>query len=350
MPHACVRRIRGKALSRLLLVALLIFARGGASAQSTTPTDAQQDSEVEVVETNLTTILMTATDKKGRLLTDLKSEDISVFEDGVEQQVSLFERETQRPLSLALVFDVSASQTRTLPDQKEVAGLFLRSVFRPATDRATIISFAGNVALQQPFTSDLARLDEAIAHVGENAPASRATRNAPAPTDAQTGAPPIRISGGTAIYDALFLTCFKVLMKSQPNARRAVILLSDGLDNDSRLSPRDAVNGAAYANAVFYGIGIGGRLVNEEALRYVSEETGGHAFFPADEDELREAFKRIERELRSQYLVAYTPTNKTRDGRRREVRIEIVNPLLVKDKVKLAYRGYYYVRKSAKAQ
>jgi Ca-activated chloride channel family protein len=341
-----VHRRQGRALSRLFLVALLVFARGAARAQSTPTVTGQQDAEVEVVETNLTTVLMTATDKKGRLLNDLQPGDISVFEDGVKQQVSVFERETQRPLSLALVFDVSVSQRHTLPDQKEAAGLFLRSVFRPATDRATVITFAGNVLLQQPFTSDLARLDEAIAHVGEGSPASPAVSVAPAPT----GVSPIRVYGGTAIYDALFLTCFKVLTKAQPNTRRALILLSDGLDNESRLRPRDAVNSAAYANAVFYGIGIGGRLVDEDALRYVSEETGGHAFFPADEADLRKAFGRIESELRSQYLLAYTPTNKTRDGKRRDVRIELVNPRLAKDRVKLAYRNYYYVRKSDAAR
>jgi VWFA-related protein len=295
-----------------------------------------------VVETNLTTILMTATDKRGRLLNTLKPEDVRIFEDGVPQTLGVFERETERPLSLALLFDVSVSQMRTLPAQKAAARLFLRSVFRPGVDRATVISFAGNAILQQPFTSDLAPLEAAVESVGI---ASRPTGGA----GTQTNASPILPFGGTAIYDALFLTCFKVLTKAAPNTRRAVILLSDGMDNESRLLPRDAVNGAAYANATIYGIGIGTYTVDEQALRYVSEESGGRAFFPTDESDLRAAFAQIERELRSQYLIAYTPTNKAHDGMRRNVRIEITNPLLVKDKVKLAYRSYYYVKKSAKA-
>ncbi|MFL6227291.1 MAG: VWA domain-containing protein [Pyrinomonadaceae bacterium] len=347
-------------MSRLLLVVLLAFVRGGAFAQTPASPSAppprpallttaeQQDSEIEVVETNLSTILMTVTDKKGKLLTDLLPTDIRVYEDGVEQRVSVFERETQRPLSLALVFDVSASQRQTLPDQREAAGLFIRSVFRPESDRATVVSFAGAAFLQQPFTNDLARLDEAIAQVGAGSPAARLGQ--PRPPEPDATPPPFRIGGGTAIYDALFLTCYKVLTKAQPNSRRALILLSDGLDNESRLSPRDAVNGAAYANAVVYSIGIGGHIINKDALQYVSEETGGHAFFPEDAGDLRKAFARIERELRSQYLIAYTPTNKSHDGKRRAVRVEIVNPLLAKDKVRLAYRDYYYVAKSARAR
>jgi VWFA-related protein len=324
----------------VILVALIFFARGTIHAQSTAAT--QQDSEIEVVETNLTTVLMTATDKKGRLLTDLKPEDIRIFEDGVAQRALVFERETQRPLSLALVFDVSGSQARTLPDQREAANLFLRSVFRPALDHATVVSFAGGAILQQPFTSDLARLENAVARVGFSPDASLGTS---APANAST----IPLFGGTAIYDAIFLTCFKVLTKAQPNTRRALILLSDGLDNESRLRPRDAINGAAYANTIVYSIGIGGHYIDKDSLRYVAEETGGRAFFPTDEGELHAAFEQIERELRSQYLVAYTPTNKSHDGKRRNVRLEITNPLLGKDKVKLAYRSYYYVGKTAKA-
>lgn len=299
--------------------------------------ESQDDSEVEVVETNLTTVLMTATDKKGRLVTTLRAEDVRVFEDGVAQRVTTFERQTGRPLSLALVFDTSGSQARTLPDQKIAARLFLRSIFRPDRDRAAVVSFSGGALLQQSFTNDLARLEDAVERVGT-------TQLPPA-----NAAPARATGGGTAVYDALFLTCYKVLTKAQPNTRRAVILLTDGLDNGSRLQPRDAINAAAYANAVVYCLGVGSRI-DEDALSSVAEETAGRAFFPADEGELRSAFARIEEELRSQYLVAYTPTNKSHDGRRRDVRVEIANRQMARDKVKLAYRRYYYVRKSGAAR
>jgi VWFA-related protein len=327
-----------------LLIMLAPFAPRAQSTKSPTSQEqsprpavsqeAQDDSEVEVVETNLTTVLMTATDRKGRLVTTLRPEDVRVFEDGVAQRVSVFERQTERPLSLALVFDTSGSQARTLPDQKTAARLFLRSIFRPDRDRAAVVSFSGGALLQQSFTNDLARLEEAVERVG--APAENAANARP------TG-------GGTAVYDALFLTCYKVLTKAQPNTRRAIILLTDGLDNGSRLRPRDAVNGAAYANAVVYCLGVG-NTINAVALNSVAEETAGRAFFPTDEGELRDAFARIEQELRSQYLVAYTPTNRSHDGKRRDVRVEIADPRAAKDKVKLAYRRYYYVRKSGAAR
>jgi VWFA-related protein len=326
----------------LLLVALAPFSAHAQTAkspaaqgQSERPAaqEALDDSEIEVVETNLTTLLMTATDGKGRLVTTLRQEDVRVFEDGVAQRVTTFERQTERPLSLALVFDTSGSQARTLPDQKIAARIFLRSIFRPDRDRAAVVSFSGGALLQQSFTGDLARLEDAVEQVG-------------APRPPSSNAAPVRAAGGgTAVYDALFLTCYKVLTKAAPNTRRAVILLTDGLDNGSRLRPRDAVNGAVYANAVVYCLGVG-NTIDEDALASVAEETAGRAFFPADEGELRSAFARIERELRSQYLVAYTPTNKARDGKRRNVRVEITDPLAVKDEVKLAYRRYYYVRKA----
>jgi VWFA-related protein len=340
----------GRLFGGALVLLLVTFSSFSSRAQSTkNPTtqeqsprpsvaqEAQDDSEVEVVETNLTTVLMTATDKKGRLVTSLKREDVRVSEDGVAQRVTTFERQTERPLSLALVFDTSGSQARTLPDQKIAARLFLRSIFRPDRDRAAVVSFSGGALLQQSFTNDLARLEDAVERVG--------TAQLP-----PSNAVPVRATGGgTAVYDALFLTCYKVLTKALPNTRRAVILLTDGLDNGSRLRPRDAINGAAYANTVVYGIGVGD-TIDEDALSSVAEETAGRAFFPADEGALRSAFARIEEELRSQYLVAYTPTNKSHDGKRRNVRVEIADPQLVKDKLKLAYRRYYYVRKSGGAR
>ncbi len=161
----------------------------------------------------------------------------------------------------------------------------------------------------------------------------------------QGDAPAPSAYSGTAIYDALFLTCYSVLRKSPPDTRRAVILLTDGMDNSSRLTPQQAVNCAVYVNAVVYGIGIG-RMVDEGSLQSFTVETAGRAFFPDNRDELRAAFARIEQELRSQYLVAYTPTNHAHDGKRRDVRVEIVNPQIDKDDVRLAYRSYYYVMRS----
>jgi VWFA-related protein len=292
------------------------------------PQDAVSDSEVEVVETNLTTVLLTATDRRGRLITDLRQEDLRVSEDGVPQQITVFERQTERPLTIALVFDVSGSQSRTLPDQKKAAALFLRSIFRPGRDRAAVVTFAGGTNLVQPFTDNPERLAAAVESVSLS-PASSAGH-------------------GTVMYDALFLTCYKVLRGAGAGTRRAIILLTDALDNGSRLRRRDAVNAAAYADAVVYGIGVGSQWIDDEALRAVAEGAGGRAFFPGGGGKLREAFEQIERELRSQYLIAYTPTSGAAGAARREVAVEIANPLRARERLRLAYRGHYYFRKRAR--
>jgi VWFA-related protein len=332
-----VRRIVPHIVAALFVVATISHPVRAQVVKSPAA-QSQDDAEIETVETNLATVLLTATDRKGRLFNTLKAEDVRVFEDGAEQRVTVFERQTERPLSLALVFDTSGSQARSLPDQKLAARLFLRSIFRPDRDRAAIVSFAGGAILLQSFTSDLARLEEAVERVG-----TPQTRPLNIEIDPALARAP---SGGTAIYDALFLTCYKVLTKAAPNTRRAVILLTDGMDNESRLRPRDAVNSAVYANAVVYGIGVG-YTVDGGSLQSVTDETAGRAFFPTDDEELRAAFARIEQELRSQYLIAYTPTNKAHDGKRRDVRVEITNAGVAKEKVRLSYRRYYYVKKSA---
>src|SRR6266487_435549 len=141
---------------------LLICGRG-AQAQSTSRTEtdvpipvtnqsgveAEHDLDTVVVDTDLTTILMTAIDKAGRFVTTVKREDIRILEDDVPQQIKLFERETEQPLSLALMFDTSGSQARTLPKQKDVARVFLSTIFRPARDKVAVVSFAGAAILQQ---------------------------------------------------------------------------------------------------------------------------------------------------------------------------------------------------------
>jgi VWFA-related protein len=141
------------------------------------------------------------------------------------------------------------------------------------------------------------------------------------------------------------------LAKADDQTRRAVILLSDGDDTSSTIKRQNVIDLAVKNNVVVYSIGIRdehfpeGKL-DSGALRKVSDQTGGRAFFPKSADELKLAFAQIDEELRSQYNVGYTPTNANRDGSYRRIRIEIVNPELRKNKVRLLYREGYYARKS----
>jgi VWFA-related protein len=154
--------------------------------------------------------------------------------------------------------------------------------------------------------------------------------------------------GSTAIWEAVLLTSRRVLAADRAQRRRAIILLTDGRDTTSRVPRYAAVEHAIATETVIYAIGIGDKKyegVDKGALREVAERTGGRTFFPKKEEDLRAAFAEIEAELRSQYLVAYSPTNKNRDGAFRTMTIEVTNPQLLKQGLKLRYRPGYFAKK-----
>jgi VWFA-related protein len=155
--------------------------------------------------------------------------------------------------------------------------------------------------------------------------------------------------GTTAIWDAVALTSRNVLAKTPGLRRRAIILLTDGLDTTSRLSKTDAINSTLAAEAVVYVIGIGNKEegVDRGALRELAQRTGGRAFFPDQKFDLKAAFAEIEKELRTQYLLAYSSTNKRRDGAYRKVTIEITNPELRKQNLELRHRPGYFAKAGA---
>jgi VWFA-related protein len=156
------------------------------------------------------------------------------------------------------------------------------------------------------------------------------------------------LPGSTALWDAVWVTSNEVMKQTSERTRRAIIILSDGGDNSSRLKREDAVEAAIKSNTVVYSIGIGDEDFSEKNLKRIAEQTGGRAFFPEDETQLRAAFAEINQELRTQYLVAYSPTNKVRDGGWRKIRLEIVNPQLKDQKIKLTYReGYFATQRAA---
>jgi VWFA-related protein len=171
-----------------------------------------------------------------------------------------------------------------------------------------------------------------------------------------TGTPPIsgdnqRRAGSTAIWDAIWVTTREVLFETSDKTRRAIILLSDGIDTSSRMKVGEAVESALKTDAIIYCIGIGDSFsfdgVDEGSLRKLSENTGGRAFFPRNEDDLRSAFAQIQDELRSQYLVAYSSTNKAKDGSFRKVQIEVANPELARQNLRLTYRQGYFAQRDA---
>jgi Ca-activated chloride channel homolog len=310
----------------------------------------QDSDEVVKVETNLTNIFFTAADKNKRFITDLKAEDIRVFEDGQQQEIFTFQQNIDLPLSLAILIDTSASEERTLPDEKEAARAFLENVLRPYKDEAAVVSFTGETTLEQGFSGNIDRLRRAIDRVEFVPPSGYIGGGV-----VVNGTPPISgtnqsLAGSTAIWDAVWATSEELISSSAEHTRRAIILLTDGDDTSSRMKMHDAIDRALKADALVYAIGIGDRYtfnVNEGALRKIAEQTGGRAYFPRHERDLRDAFAQIQRDLREQYLVAYSPSNKSRDGSYRKIEIQLVNPALKQQNLKLNYRAGYFAKTTA---
>lgn len=306
---------------------------------------ADQDDVIRV-ETDVTNLPFAAMDKQRRFITTLRAEDLRVLEDGVPQQLFTFQQETDRPLAIAFLIDVSISQEPTLPDEKAAARTFIEKVIESNKDQVAIVPFTGLAYLEQPLTRDLLsvyrvlqRIEPAVpAYFGAGRPLSGI------PTGPGLAAPPAE--GTTAIWDAVALTSSKVLANAAGLRRRAIILLTDGINTAGRLSQKEAINRVLAAEAVVYAIGIGSERdgLDRGALRGVAQRTGGRAFFPDKKFDLNAAFAEIERELRTQYLIAYSSTNKKRDGSYRRITIEITNPELKKEKVEIRHRPGYYAK------
>ncbi|MEO6656061.1 MAG: VWA domain-containing protein [Pyrinomonadaceae bacterium] len=321
------------------------------SPTTPTPTPAPSpDDEVIKVDTDVVNVLFTAQDRNRRLLTDLKQGDIQLLENGQQQELVAFSRQVDLPLSLAILIDVSVSQQRTLPEEKAAAMSFLETVIRPAKDEVSVISFTGETTLEQGMTNNITRLRRAIERVQFVPPSGYIGGGVIA------GTPPISgdnqaVQGSTAIWDAIWVTSDEVLGPAPDRTRRAIILLTDGVNTFGKKKLDDAVQAALRSEAIIYSVGIGDNFysgVDKGSLNKISERTGGRAYFPRDEGELREAFRQIQDEMRSQYLVAYEPSNQSRDGSYRKIQIQLANPQLQKDKIKVTHRQGYFAKSAPK--
>lgn len=341
-------------IALFLSVAVFNFDAPKAQQQTTaTPSPTatpEEDDEVIKVDTEVVNILFTAQDKNRRLMTDLKQEDVRILENGQAQEIVYFGRQVDLPLSLAILIDTSASQERTLPEEKSAAISFIDSVIRQEKDEVAVVSFTGDATLEQGMTNNITKLRRAIERV-EFVPPSGYIGGG-----VVVGTPPISgrnqtMQGSTAIWDAIWITADEVLGPAPEKTRRAIILLSDGVNTYGQKKLDEAVQASLKSEAVIYSIGIGDNFyggVDKGVLNKISERTGGRAFFPKDEAELRNAFTQIQIEMRSQFLIAYEPSNQKRDGSFRTVEIQVVNPELAKQKVILTHRKGYFAKTEKK--
>jgi Ca-activated chloride channel homolog len=342
------------ALSTLAFISADIYAQSGpernqrrprtlSTKPNSTAESINREPEFEVVrvETNLVNTVFTAVDRERHFVTTIRANDLRIYENDVPQAITLFERETDRPLALVILVDTSKSQERTLPDEKKAAKAFIRSVVRADKDKVSVVSFTGVPRIEQQLTENVSRLNQAIDQLRVELPPNNPNCDEEKPVQED----PLC---WTSIWDSVWESAGEVLAGGGENLRRAVILLSDGDDTSSTIKRQDAIDAAIKNTVAVYSIGIGDPElynVEQDSLRKISDRTGGRAFFPRDDVELGRAFAQIQEELRSQYVIAYSPQNKLRDGSHRRIKLEIVNPELRKKKLQLIYRQGYYAPK-----
>ncbi|HEV2397707.1 MAG TPA: VWA domain-containing protein [Candidatus Sulfotelmatobacter sp.] len=268
--------------------------------------------------TNEVNVVFVVTDKKGRRVTDLKENDFRIVDDNKPpDEIRSFHAETNLPLQVGLLIDASNSVRDRFKFEQESAIEFLNQTIHPGKDMAFVVGFDVTPEVTQDFTDNT----EALAH----------------------GVHELRPGGGTALYDAIYFACRDKLMKA-PKAtpvRRAMILLSDGDDNQSHVTREEAIEMAQRAEAIIYTISTnvsGTKGAGDKVLERIADATGGHAFFPFQIREVADAFAAIQDELRSQYAVSYKPADFRPDGHYRT--IEIVANDRKNFRVR-ARRGYY---------
>ena len=325
--------------------------------QATAPPQAPQPDRTFSTDVKVVNVLATVRNSKGEIVRDLTKDDFALEEDGQAQSIRYFSRETDLPLTLGLLVDVSASQRRVLGEERHASTAFLDQVLREDKDQAFLIQFEREVELLKDLTSSRKALESAVnsldapelQRAGSGSGGGRSSGGGY--PGGGGGYPGGRRGGGgrrgTSLYDAVFLASNDVLQKQ--SGRKAVIVLSDGVDNASKTSLTEAVESAQRADTLVHsilfadeqqqgtggfggGMGRGGgrgrsrmpqesRPDGKKVLERISKETGGAFFEVSKKHPLDEIYKRIEEELRSQYSLGYTPERPSGGGGYRKIRV-----------------------------
>ena len=294
-------------------------AQQTATPDQQTPTPEPPASQLSVIRggTNEVNVVFTVTDKHGKQITGMKQADFRVLDDNKTAEIRSFHSETNLPLQAGLLVDASNSVRDRFKFEQESAIEFLNQTVRPRYDLAFVVGFDVTPEVTADFTDNT----EKLAH----------------------GVKELRPGGGTAMYDAIYYACREKLLK-QPQTgptRRAIILLTDGEDNQSHVTREEAIEMAQRAEAIIYTISTnisGSKGKGDKVLERIADATGGRAFFPFQLRNVADAFAEIQEELRSQYAVAYKPTDFKADGHFRS--IEIVASDRKNFHIR-ARRGYY---------
>ncbi len=330
-----------------LLIAALLAPSAPVGAQQTPPSAPPQGPDETTIrkEVKLVDLIVTVVNRRQKLVTDLRKDDFTVSEDGLQQEIRYFGRQTDLPLRVGMLLDTSNSIRDRMKFEQEAAIDFLYNVIRRKKDQAFLMVFDNEPSIIQEFTDELGTLRDVILRQ--------------------------RAGGGTALYDAIYAACKERLGNpplptgESPEVRRVLVVISDGDDNLSSHSRGEAIEMAQRGGVVIYAISTSTQWVSaieekdpakrsnrkyhmeaaDKVLAQLAEETGGRAFFPYRVDDLAQSFLDIGDELRSQYSLAYVPANKSADGKFRRIQIRVNR----KGLIVRARKGYFAPRASAEA-
>ncbi len=304
---------------KVLLAVMLFFGTAGATLRAQQAPQAQPSGDDTRIQVDVTrvNVLFTVVDKKGRFITNLSRNDFEIIENKRQQAIMEFTAETDLPLRMAILVDTSNSIRDRFRFIQEAAIEFINSVMRPNTDRALVVSFDSTTELVADLEGDTEKLAKLI-------------RN-------------LRPGGGTSLYDAIYFACRDKLAKDQPKHkfRRAMVLLSDGDDNQSRVTRDQALEMAQKTDVVIYTISTNISRIEtdgDKVLKFLAAETGGVAFFPFKVEDLSQSFENIANELRHQYNLYYRPEPLKTDGSYQEIKVRVKGQ---KDMIVRARKGYY---------
>ncbi len=286
-----------KKLMFLALATLASLAAVSQQSQNSAPSAPETTLKVDV---KLVNVFVTVTDAHGSPVGGLTKENFHLEEDGREQRIAVFDKESALPLSIVLAVDTSLSTRKDLPLEQAAAKRFVKTVLRPA-DAIAVYGFSETVRVSAPFTPEVKRAEEGIEH--------------------------LKLGAATALFDAIF-SASRALDRRQ--GRKVIVLITDGGDTASQVDYKEAARAAEEAEAMVYSIIIvpiessaGRETGGEHALIQLSEDTGGKYYYADSAPQLDEAFRKISDELRTQYLLAYYPSERTSSSGFRRIGVTV---------------------------
>jgi Ca-activated chloride channel family protein len=296
--HSILPSMRKSVLPARLILSLLVLTVPALAQEPPAGSDAGSTLKVDV---KLVNVFVTVTDAHNAPVSGLAKDNFTLLEDGQEQKISIFEKQSAVPLSIALAVDTSLSTRHDLPLEQASAKRFAHAILRPV-DALSVYGFSQFVRESTGFTADLKRIDESIDH--------------------------IRLGEATALYDAIFLVS-RALDRRQ--GRKVIVLITDGGDTASKVDYKEADRAAQEAEAIIYSIIVvpiensaGRETGGEHALIQLSEDTGGKYYYATSMAQLDEAFQKISDELRTQYLLAYYPLHRTSFSSFRRIQVNVL--------------------------